>query len=138
ILTNSPGKAARIGNAVGLDAPASLIKVFEAMRARGYHLTNVPDDGDALIKALIDRCSYDETLLTTAQLAQAAGRVSVAMYQHWFDELPEPLRRRIELQWGSPPGAAFVHDGHLALAGLEMGNVFVALQPPRGYGMDPN
>ncbi|MCS6889116.1 MAG: cobaltochelatase subunit CobN, partial [Chloroflexus sp.] len=26
----------------------------------------------------------------------------------------------------------------LALAGLEFGNVFVALQPPRGYDMDPN
>ena len=41
-------------------------------------------------------------------------------------------------QWGPPPGEAYVHDGHIALAGLEFGNVFVALQPPRGYGMDPN
>ena len=34
ILTNAPGKAARIGNAVGLDTPASLIKMFEAMQDR--------------------------------------------------------------------------------------------------------
>src|SRR5205085_9416319 len=34
ILTNSPGKAARIGNAVGLDAPASLMKIIEALRDR--------------------------------------------------------------------------------------------------------
>ena len=27
-------------------------------------------------------------------------------------------------------------DGTLALAGLQFGNVFVAVQPPRGYGMD--
>ncbi|HWY88008.1 MAG TPA: cobaltochelatase subunit CobN, partial [Gemmataceae bacterium] len=138
ILTNSQGKAARIGNAVGLDAPASLINLLEAMRRRGYHVTDVPDDGDALIKALIDRCSYDETLLTSAQLGQAAARVPVSTYQSWFEELPESLRRRMTLQWGPPPGEAFVHDGHLALAGLEMGHVFVALQPPRGYGMDPN
>ena len=31
-----------------------------------------------------------------------------------------------------------MHDGHLALAGLALGNVFVALQPPRGHGMDQN
>jgi cobaltochelatase CobN len=31
-----------------------------------------------------------------------------------------------------------VHNGAFALAGLEFGNVFVALQPPRGYDMDPN
>ena len=93
ILTNSPGKAARIGNAVGLDTPASLIKIIEAMHGRGYHVTDVPENGDALIKALIDRCSYDETLLTAEQLGQAAGRVPVAIYQRWFDELPEPLRQ---------------------------------------------
>ena len=29
-------------------------------------------------------------------------------------------------------------EGHIALAGLELGHVFVALQPPRGYDMDPN
>lgn len=34
ILTNSPGKAARIGNAVGLDAPASLLYLLKAMRVR--------------------------------------------------------------------------------------------------------
>ena len=26
----------------------------------------------------------------------------------------------------------------MALAGLEFGNVFVALQPPRGYGLEPS
>ena len=44
----------------------------------------------------------------------------------------------MERQWGPPPGEAYVHDGAIALAGLAFGNVFVALQPPRGYGMDPN
>ena len=38
---------------------------------------------------------------------------------------------------GSPAGRAYVHDGHLCLAGLSLGNVLVTLQPPRGYGMDP-
>ncbi len=138
ILTNSPGKAARIGNAVGLDAPASLLLILIAMRESGYPVENLPPDGDTLIHALIDRCSYDETFLTTEQLTQAAGRVSTKRYQTWFDELPELQRRQMIEQWGPPPGEAYVHDGQIALAGLELGNVFVALQPPRGYGMDPN
>ena len=47
-------------------------------------------------------------------------------------------------RWQQPPGEAYVHNDwrgvgqHIALAGLAMGNVFVALQPPRGYGMDPD
>jgi cobaltochelatase CobN len=138
VLTNSPGKAARIGNAVGLDAPASLLRILTAMQEAGYDVGSLPPDGDTLIHALIDRCSYDDTLLTTEQLAQAAARVPVGQYQRWFDELPESQQRQMVEQWGPPPGKAYVHDGHIALAGLELGNVFVLLQPPRGYGMDPN
>ena len=138
VLTNSPGKAARIGNAVGLDAPASLVRLLAALRNVGYEVGEPPADGDALIHAIIDRCSYDETFLTADQLANAAGRVPVEQYARWFNELPEVQRRQMAAQWGPPPGAAYVHNGHIALAGLELGNVFVALQPPRGHGMDPN
>ncbi|HTU91830.1 MAG TPA: cobaltochelatase subunit CobN [Gemmataceae bacterium] len=138
ILTNSPGKAARIGNAVGLDAPASLLRILTALRESGYTVGDLPSDGDALIHALIDQCSYDETFLTIEQLIQAAGHVSVERYRAWFDELPQTQQRQLIEQWGPPPGEAYIHDGHIALAGLELGNVFIALQPPRGYGMDPN
>ncbi|MHB1559683.1 MAG: cobaltochelatase subunit CobN [Isosphaeraceae bacterium] len=137
ILTNSSGKAAKIGNAVGLDAPASLLRILEAMRESGYTVEGLPSDGDELIQDLIDRCSYDTTFLTESQLDGAAGRVAPGDYQAWFDGLPEAQRELMVRQWGEPPGEAFVHDGRIALAGREFGNVFVGLQPPRGYGMDP-
>ncbi len=138
ILTNSPAKAARIGNAVGLDAPASLLHLLEAMRATDYHLEYIPESGDALIHALIDRCSYDTELLTEEQLAQAAARVPDQTYAHWFTQLPTRQQKEMQERWGTPPGEAYVHHNAIALAGLTLGNVFVALQPPRGYGMDPN
>jgi cobaltochelatase CobN len=138
ILTNSPGKAARIGNAVGLDAPASLMYLLEAMQAAGYHIKDMPASGDELIHALIDRCSYDTELLTEEQLAQAAAHVPDKLYARWFADLPIHNQQGIQNRWGRPPGEAYVHDNAIALAGLTLGNVFVALQPPRGYGMDPN
>jgi len=138
ILTNSAGKASKIGNAVGLDAPASLMRLFEAMQAAGYSVEDVPEDGDALIHALIERCSYDTELLTEWQLEHAAGRVDEKTYREWFNELTEKQRGEMDRKWGAAPGEAFYHDGHLSFAGLELGNVFVALQPPRGYGMDPD
>src|SRR5208282_3806482 len=85
VLTNSPGKAAKIGNAVGLDAPASLLRVLAALSEAGYHVGELPPDGDTLIHTLIDRCSYDDTFLTAEQLATAAGQVPVTQYQRWFD-----------------------------------------------------
>lgn len=137
VLTNSSAKAARVGNAVGLDAPASLVRVLQAMQAAGYRVSGLPASGDVLLQELIDRCSYDRTWLTEAQLARAV-RVPVEQYLHWFDELPAERQADMIAQWGAPPGTAYLHDGALALAGQEFGNVFVALQPPRGYDMDPN
>jgi cobaltochelatase CobN len=153
MLTNSPGKTDRIGNAVGLDTPASLMRLFERMQTAGYQLDNIPESGDALLHELIDRCSYDLERLSDSQLARAAGRVLVSLYDDWFNELTENQQARMQKQWGAPPGEAYVHflpsplrqgaggevkENHLALAGLELGNIFVALQPPRGYNMDPD
>jgi len=138
MFTNSSSKAAQIGNAVGLDAPASLMRILAAMRADGYDVGTLPGSGTALIHQLVARCSYDEIYLTDEQLANAAGRVPAAQYATWFADLPVEMRARMEAQWGAAPGEAYVHDGHLALAGIALGNTFVALQPPRGYGMDPD
>jgi cobaltochelatase CobN len=138
VFTNSNSKASQIGNAVGLDAPASLMRILYAMQAAGYNIGELPESGTALIHELIDRCAYDNTYLTTEQLSHAVGRVSAAQYQAWFDDLPVEMQDKIAAQWGAAPGEAYVHDGHISLAGLELGNSFVALQPPRGYGMDPD
>ncbi|PQA54922.1 cobaltochelatase subunit CobN [Siphonobacter curvatus] len=138
IFTNSNAKASQIGNAVGLDAPASLLAMLQAMQDEGYTLENLPTTGTELIHQLIDRCSYDETYLTPEQLAQAVGRVSTSQYTQWLKELPEPLQQKMLKQWGPPPGETYVHEGKISLAGIELGNAIVLLQPPRGYGMDPD
>ncbi len=138
VLTNQAARASRIGNAVGLDAPASLIRLLQQMRDAGYSVEDVPEGGDRLIHDLIARCSYDTELLTEDQLAAAAARVPASVYTGWFGDLSAKSRDEVVRQWGVPPGEAYVHENAIALAGLRFGNVFVALQPPRGYGMDPN
>jgi cobaltochelatase CobN len=35
--------------------------------------------------------------------------------------------------WGKIPGDLFVHDGQMHFAGMLNGNVFLTIQPPRGY-----
>ncbi|MBC7389038.1 MAG: cobaltochelatase subunit CobN [Opitutaceae bacterium] len=138
VFTNSSSKASQIGNAVGLDAPASLYTILNAMLAEGYQIHNLTPSGTELIHELIDRCSYDENYLTTEQLNRAVGRVSGEIYAKWFKDLPEILQSKMLKQWGEPPGETYVHNNHISLAGLDFGNVLVALQPPRGYGMDPD
>ncbi|MBP0599433.1 cobaltochelatase subunit CobN [Herbaspirillum sp. LeCh32-8] len=138
IFTNSNSKASQIGNAVGLDAPASLMNVLRALDADGYRIAGLPDSGTALIHELVDRCSYDDIILSEDQLRRAAARIPAARYAQWFAALPAALQAKMQRQWGEAPGEAYVHEDHLVIAGLDLGNAFVALQPPRGYGMDPD
>jgi cobaltochelatase CobN len=137
VLSAYPTKRGRIGNAVGLDTPASVIALLHALRAAGYRVDGIPADGDTLLAELIDRFSYEQETLTTAQLERAVGAVPAAEYAAWFAELPKPLRDNVVEHWGEPPGSVYVHDGAIRLAGLELGNVIVLVQPPRGFGANP-
>src|SRR5260364_140449 len=93
ILTNASGKAAQIGNAVGLDAPASLMKILHAMQAHGYRIEGLPDASDQLMQQLINQGSYDEDFLTAEQMRAAVARVPADQYAQWFDALPAEPRQ---------------------------------------------
>ena len=138
ILTNSSAKAAQVGNAVGLDAPASLHNLLRAMRGRGYGINDFPADGDAIIHALLARGSYDDNYpLDPAQ----AHKLSVARYREWFDAFPENIRKRLIRSWQEPGADSkepWRDSSDYLFSALELGNVIVALQPPRGYGMNPD
>jgi cobaltochelatase CobN len=153
MLSAYPTKHARIGNAVGLDTPASVVALLAAMRDAGYtvssgtgggeELPGVADgDGDALIHAIIAAGGQDEDWLTQEQLAGNPVRISAADYRAWFATLDPGLRDAVTGHWGDPPGELFVDrsrdpDGEIVLAALRAGNVAVLVQPPRGFGANP-
>ena len=137
ILSNYPTKDARVGNAVGLDTPASVINVLNAMKNAGYHVTDIPADGDELVHRIIERCSNDTDTLTEEQLRLAAGHVSAKQYREWFSSFPKQVQDELTEAWGEPPGQVYRTGDDLAIAGIDMGNVFVGLQPPRGFGENP-
>ena len=137
ILSNYPTKDARIGNAVGLDTPASVINVLNALKSAGYHVTDIPADGDELVHRIIERCSNDTDTLTEEQLRLAAGHVSAKQYKEWFSTFPLKVKDELTEAWGEPPGQVYRTGDDLAIAGIDLGNVFVGLQPPRGFGENP-
>ena len=137
ILSNYPTKDARIGNAVGLDTPASVIRLLHALKQAGYHVTDIPENGDELVHRIIERCSNDQDSLTEEQLRLAVGHVEAAQYSQWYQEFPEGVRQQLLETWGEPPGQVYRTNGSLAVAGIDLGNVFIGLQPPRGFGENP-
>ena len=137
ILSNYPTKDARIGNAVGLDTPNSAVLVLNALKDAGYYVTDIPDTGDELVHRIIERCSNDRDSLTEEQLRLAAGHVSADQYDDWFFTFPDDVAEELNRDWGEPPGHVYRTNGSLAIAGIDLGNVFVGLQPPRGFGENP-
>jgi cobaltochelatase CobN len=146
MLSAYPTKHSRMGNAVGLDTPASVLRLLTAMRTAGYQVDEVPgldkQDGDALMHALIAAGGQDQDWLTEDQLTGNPVRISARRYRAFYDTLPAALRERIERHWGPPPGQLYVDrsqdpDGEIVLAALRAGNVVVMVQPPRGFGENP-
>ncbi|OKJ92847.1 cobaltochelatase subunit CobN [Amycolatopsis sp. CB00013] len=148
MLSAYPTKHSRVGNAVGLDTPASAIKLLRRMRDQGYDLGDDPfpgveptgtdqPDGDALIHALIAAGGQDPEWLTEEQLSGNPIRVPAGKYREWFAELPAELREGMEEHWGPAPGELYVDNGDIVLASLQSGNVILMIQPPRGFGENP-
>ncbi|MET0757844.1 MAG: cobaltochelatase subunit CobN [Mycobacterium sp.] len=141
-----PTKHARIGNAVGLDTPASAVALLRAMGKAGYEIGDLPgvdaEDGDALVHALIERGGQDPDWLTDGQLTGNPIRLSGKDYRNWFATLPAELTDAIVEHWGPPPGELFVDrsadpDGEIVIAAMRAGNVVLMVQPPRGFGENP-
>ncbi|MEU4054007.1 cobaltochelatase subunit CobN [Streptomyces olivaceus] len=149
VLSAYPTKHSRIGNAVGLDTPASAVALLRRLREEGYDFGTggevpglVSGDGDELIRALIDAGGHDQDWLTEEQLARNPVRVPAADYKRWYATLPENLRASVEEHWGPPPGEMFVDrsrnpEGDIVLAALRHGNLLILIQPPRGFGENP-
>ena len=155
ILSNYPTKDARIGNAVGLDTPNSAVLVLNALKDAGYLVTDIPETGDELVHRIIERCSNDRDSLTEEQLRLAAGHVTARQYNDWFSTFPDDVAEELSRDWGEPPGQVYRTEivpspsggglgwgrnpgvPALAIAGIDLGNVFVGLQPPRGFGENP-
>ncbi|MFJ9176771.1 cobaltochelatase subunit CobN [Streptomyces sp. NPDC102360] len=149
VLSAYPTKHSRIGNAVGLDTPASAVALLRRLLDEGYDFgdkAEIPGlasgDGDELIRALIDAGGHDQEWLTEEQLAKNPVRIPAADYKRWYATLPQELRDGVERHWGPPPGEMFVDrssnpEGDIVLAALRRGNLLVLIQPPRGFGENP-
>lgn len=102
ILSNAGGKAQRIGGAVGLDTPASLLKWLIDMRGAGYEVGALPDSSDALMSQLLAEGSYDEKL---ALNPSTAWRMPRARYAQWFGAQSAGFKASLCEMWGSPSAA---------------------------------
>ncbi|MEU4294500.1 cobaltochelatase subunit CobN [Kribbella sp. NPDC026596] len=148
VLSSYPTKHARIGNAVGLDTPASAVVLLGQLEQAGYDLGGLDlselqgaDGADGLIHRLIAAGGHDVEWLTDEQLESAVAKIPLSVYAQWFGRAPESLREAMTEAWGAAPGSLYVDtsgdEPAIALAALRFGNVVLMIQPPRGFGENP-
>ena len=123
VLANYPNRDGRVGNGVGLDTPESAAAILRALGEAGYAIGDAPDHGAALMQLLTG--------------SEATCALTLADYRATFANLPEGVRRTVTERWGEPQDDPSCHDGAFRLRVHRFGHVAVAVQPSRGYDVDP-
>ncbi|WP_448192391.1 cobaltochelatase subunit CobN [Azospirillum sp. sgz301742] len=134
VLANYPNRDGRLANGVGLDTPAGVVEALGAMRAAGYAVDGAPGDAAGLMADMQAGVTNDVTALDERVVRET---LSVAEYRRFFDGLPEAVRSAVVGRWGEPESDPFVRTGAFRLPALRYGNVAIAIQPARGYNLDP-
>ena len=140
ILANYPNRDARLGNGVGLDVPASTLNLLKALRESGHDLgpAPLPASGDDLVRWLMQGPTNDHARNRKEdRWRHAGGRLSIDRYRRLFGSLDKKIQEDVEERWGPPEHDPFFHDGAFRLPVRRLGNVAVAIQPARGYNIDP-
>ena len=126
ILFCFPPNKGNIGTAADLDVLPSVMDTLVRMRDDGYNV-EVPVSVDELRQRLLEGNS--DRYATTANVAHA---MSVDEYRGCCPYVDE-----IETEWGQAPGRINSFAGKLLIQGLQLGNVFIGVQPTFGYEGDP-
>ena len=136
ILYGFPPNYGATGTAALLNVPRSLIKLLQALQEAGYTIGDIPEEGEALIKAVK---AADEVVRFAKKEDFSNGKcvnsVNVKTLETWLGYL---LRTRIEKHWKSLTESGIKTDGdELLVGGVKLGNIWIGVQPPLGLSGDP-
>ena len=138
---HSPGKQ-NIG-AGYLNAFESLEQLLARLRTEGYVVGSRDDLTSETLRDLILTTGRNigswapgelEDMLNSGSIV----RLPVEEYKAWFEELPEPFRRRVLDQWGEVEESdIMIRNGELVIPGIALGNLMLMPEPSRGWSDDP-
>ncbi|NEZ64741.1 cobaltochelatase subunit CobN [Leptolyngbyaceae cyanobacterium CCMR0082] len=138
ILANYPNKDGRLANGVGLDTPASCLEILRSLTSAGYTVTPGTIPPEEILSAtgadLIDWLTQGITNDPEGQgMRPVHQTLSAKDYQEYFQMLPAAVQQGVIDRWG-----AVAPDVDIPIAGIQLGNIFIGIQPSRGYDDDPS
>lgn len=145
ILYGFPPGYGAVGTAALLNVPKSLLNLLKALQNQGYTVEDLPEDGETLIQWVKDADEMmgqpvgdnddGERPTETRHSSLCSTTVSVHTLEKWLGYLQTS---RIEKNWKSltETGIKTLGDDFW-LGGVQLGNVWIGVQPPLGVSGDP-
>jgi cobaltochelatase CobN len=134
IIYNYPPGEENVGKAAYLDVFASLEALLGALARAGYRVEQrSKDELVALVRGhLVNSPRWHLHGVETP-------RLPLGEYLKYYSMLPEELRGAVERFWGPPPGEINIDESrNFVIPGVILGNVFIGVQPARGFHEDPS
>merc|ERR1711968_183217 len=123
-----PPDKGNVGTAAYLDVFGSIYAVLKQLKKEGYDVGEYPESKEALMEMVLH--SADATIASPE--LNVAYSMTVAEYEKLC-----PYAKDLEENWGPAPGHLNTDGKDLLIYGLNIGNVFIGVQPSFGYEGDP-
>ncbi len=160
ILSTYPGRPDQIAHAVGLDGPASALKLAQHLKAEGYSIEGLPSSAGEMIEPFVSSLTALPLTPTLSQWergqavpvekasplpwgeGQGEGVLryeiswTLSEYEAAFAQLPQALREAVTSAWGAPADDPAFANGAISLPVSAHGNLLICLQPERGHVTD--
>ncbi|MDC1162362.1 cobaltochelatase subunit CobN, partial [Tenacibaculum sp.] len=135
ILPNYPNKDSRLANGVGLDTPESCIILLNALQKQGYTIgEKLPQSGTELMHWVTQVSTND---ISTTLTRPHAISYNFNDFKKRLASVSPALLDKIVSQWGKPEDDPYFSNDGFIISGFLLGNIFVSIQPSRGYNQDP-
>ena len=123
-----PPDKGNVGTAAYLDVFGSIFAVMKELKKQGYNVGDLPKTSEDLMKSVLN----DVNAQISSPELNVAYKMTVAEYEKLC-----PFAKDLEENWGPAPGHLNSDGKDLLIYGLNMGNIFIGVQPSFGYEGDP-
>ncbi|GAB4439029.1 MAG: magnesium chelatase subunit H [Chloroflexi bacterium OHK40] len=135
VVYNYPPGQGNTATAALLDVPASLIALLDRLRAAGYQVGDYPRDPTQLARCLEASIRGEPTALPPGH---PPVELPSADRDHFAAWLRPHDQERILARWGQFPGdIAPAGRDRVRLGGMQLGNIYIGVQPMIGMPGDP-
>ncbi len=87
---------------------------------------------------MLKYATNDKRFLTEDLINSTVGKIDKVQYENWFNNLSNKVIEKLIKDWGDIPGEVMNFNNKLIIPGIINGNIFISVQPPRGFSENPS